>query len=372
MPKLPEPLTLTTAAAIVQWYAKTNEDPRPHLGCSEIGRECDRALWYNFRWATRKVFDPRIKRLFKTGQREEARFLEELKGIGAEVVTIDPATNKQVRFVGYKGHFSGSSDGIGRKLPEGPKTWAVIEMKTHGDKSFKELLKSGVEKSKPEHFVQMQMYMGFAQLPRALYLACNKNTDELYSEWIHFDKQIFDKQCERAAKIIDATEPPVGISTNPAWYQCKMCDHQLICQGEQVPAKSCRTCVHSTPVDDGAWNCGRYETIVSYQEQLSDECPSHLFIPSLINYATPTDGSDEFILYQDKESGLMFANVTEEFANTEQLDSAAILLTSKEVIAITRAVMADGDLQKIKKDAPDIRITQTIANPEIQDETIPF
>jgi hypothetical protein len=143
--KLPEPVhTHTTATAIVQWYEKKVDGPRPHLGASEIGKPCDRALWYSFRWVTKKNFPGRIKRLFDTGFREEVRFLEELRGIGAEVYDCDPDTKQQHRFSAIGGHFGGSCDAIGRGFPEAPKSWAIVEFKTHGAKSFKDLAAKGV------------------------------------------------------------------------------------------------------------------------------------------------------------------------------------------------------------------------------------
>ena len=43
---------------------------REHLGASLIGKSCERALWYDFHWATRSRHEGRILRLFETGQRE--------------------------------------------------------------------------------------------------------------------------------------------------------------------------------------------------------------------------------------------------------------------------------------------------------------
>jgi hypothetical protein len=72
MAKLPESLTTPpTVSAIYERYeARSGEWRREHLGGSQIGRECDRALWYGFRWATAPDFDGRLLRLFDTGHRE--------------------------------------------------------------------------------------------------------------------------------------------------------------------------------------------------------------------------------------------------------------------------------------------------------------
>jgi hypothetical protein len=45
---------------------------------SHIGTECERAIWYAFRWATRARHTGRLLRLFDTGNLAEARFVADL------------------------------------------------------------------------------------------------------------------------------------------------------------------------------------------------------------------------------------------------------------------------------------------------------
>lgn len=369
--KLPEAVhTHTTATAIIQWYDKKSDEPRPHLGASEIGKPCDRALWYGFHWATKKKFPGRIKRLFDTGFREEVRFLEELRGIGVEVYDRDPETKLQHRFSAVDGHFGGSCDAIGRGFPEAPKTWAIVEFKTHGAKSFKDLSSKGVEEAKPEHYAQMQIYMGLAELDRALYLSVNKDTDDLYSEWIHFDKNVFAALLLRAEKIIKADEPPAGISTDPSWYQCKFCDHQAVCHGEIAAAKSCRTCVHASPSTDAQWRCDKYERALSVAEQRIG-CRSHLVLPSLVGYAEAIDAGTDFIKYQHKDGGMIFANCTEDADRSEENMGTDIVAcyTSAEMEVAVRKIMSDEFHAEMKQAFPGSRI---VASRNIEEESVPF
>ena len=82
---------LKTVSAILEWHEKNRKSAhRPHLGGSQIGRECERALFYQFRWAWTPRFDGRMIRLFETGDLEEARFEKELRAIGAIVWAKDP------------------------------------------------------------------------------------------------------------------------------------------------------------------------------------------------------------------------------------------------------------------------------------------
>ena len=370
MPKIPDPIhDKSTSAAIIKWYEKTaDNNRRPHLGCSELGKECKRAVWYGFRWALTKQFEGRMLRLFLRGHREEELFMDELRAIGCEVYDRDPDTKQQHRFVGYKGHLQGSADAIGRGIPHGPKTWAIIECKTHGEKSFKDLIAKGVKTSKPEHYAQMMLYMGFSELERALYLAVNKNTDELYDEWVHFNQEEFDQYLAKAKDVIDSDTPPPGLSTDPSWYQCKMCDFSPICHTEQVPDKNCRTCVHASPIDEGQWLCADQNRNLSVAEQRIG-CRAHLYIPPLINYAEATDAGDGWIKYQDKSSGTIFANVTEDCDRSEEnmTNDITICLTSSEIKVASRSIVNDKLVADIKQEFPGSRIVGS-ENPE----EIPF
>lgn len=313
--KIPDSVhTRTTADAILKQYETQDQLPRPHLGASQIGSPCDRALWYGFRWASKKQFEGRMLRLFNTGHREETRFLEELKAIGAEVHDRDPDTSKQFQFTAHGGHFGGSCDAIARGLPEAPKSWAVCEFKTHSSKSFADLAKNGVEKSKPEHFCQMQVYMGLAEIDRALYLAVNKDTDELHSEWIHFDVEIFQALIERAERIITSPVPLEKLSSDPSWYQCKFCDHHASCHKGVVPKKNCRTCSFATPVMDGRWTCDLFKRDLSVADQRIG-CRSHLYIPHLVSFAQAIDTGKDFVAYQ--AGSIVFANVMEDADKSE-------------------------------------------------------
>lgn len=349
--KLPEPIhTHSTASAILKKYESQSQEQRPHLGASEIGKPCERAIWYGYRWSTAKKFEGRILRLFNTGHREETRFLEELKSIGAEVYDRDPETGKQHSFSAFGGHFAGSCDAIARGLPEAPKTWAVVEFKTHSSKSFKELSEKGVEQAKPEHFVQMQIYMGLAELDRALYLAVNKDTDELYSEWIKFDKDCFDYHIAKADRIIRSITEPQKLSNEPSWYQCKFCDHQAVCHRGHVPLKSCRTCTFATPKEDGTWHCDYFKRTLSVADQRHG-CRSHLFIPNLVSFAEPIDTGNGWVAYQDKKTKVVFANVTEDCDRGEDnMPSTSIIAcyTSKELQNASSEIISDNLVNELK------------------------
>ena len=144
MADLPEPPTPTLSAIYASFEARQGDGFRDHLGASLIGKSCARALWYDFRWATPARHTGRILRLFETGQLEEARLVRDLRATGATVLEVDPETGRQFRVEAHGGHFGGSLDAVALGLLEAPKTWHVVEFKTHSAKSFAELVGKGV------------------------------------------------------------------------------------------------------------------------------------------------------------------------------------------------------------------------------------
>ena len=171
MAELPTLSSPTRDAIFAAYEAQASSGFRAHLGASLIGKECERALWFDFRWTTVHRHPGRLLRLFETGQLEEARLVRNLRSIGATVLEVDPETGRQIRVQAHGGHFGGSLDGIALGLPEAPKTWHVLEFKTHSAKSFNDLAAKGVRGSKPQHFAQMQTYMHLTGLTRAMYVA---------------------------------------------------------------------------------------------------------------------------------------------------------------------------------------------------------
>ena len=284
MAQVPEPVH-TTVAQIYQAYeddADADDGNRPHLGASLIGHQCERYLWNVFRWVDAKKFPGRLLRLFETGQLEEQRMARNLRRIGVELHTETP-DGKQWRVSDLGGHFAGSMDGAGRGFPEAPKTWAVWECKTSNTKGFKELHDKGLQKAKPQHYAQVTCYMGYTGMDRALYTCVCKETDEIFTEWVHFDAVEFAKLKARAERVINANEPPLKCSNDPSWFVCKMCDFHEHCHGEAAPAVNCRTCAHSTPEMDGdaRWSCAHHQFYMTIDNQRTG-CDQHRYIPILL------------------------------------------------------------------------------------------
>lgn len=298
MVKLPPALTPTVDAIFAAYEEARGDGFREHLGASLIGKSCERALWFDFRWVTLSRHEGRILRLFETGQREEERLVRNLRATGATVLEVDPATGRQFRVEAHGGHLGGSLDGIAIGLREAPKTWHVLEFKTHSAKSFAQLVSKGVAASKPQHVAQMQIYMHLMGLTRAFYLAVCKDTDALYAERVEADPAEAERLLAKASRIIDAARPPSRISDDPAWFECRMCSHNAVCHLGERAAVNCRTCLHSTPVE-GGWHCARHDRMLGSTEQRLG-CGKHLFIPDLVA-GEVTDAGQDFVAYCMKD-----------------------------------------------------------------------
>jgi hypothetical protein len=237
------------------YRSEPEEGFRSHLGASLLGGKCARALWYGFRWYTKAKFGGRTLRLFNRGHLEEARFIAMLLTIGCTVYQQD-ANGNQFRISELGGHLGGSGDGVAIGVPDVPAGQpCLLEFKTHGDTSFKKLKKEGMRSAKFEHYVQMNAYMRKMGIPVGLYMAVNKNDDELYAEIVPMESALADEMLDRGRKVIMMREAPAKLNNSPGWFDCQWCDHKPVCHLSHPPERNCRTCKHSYAYEDGTWRC---------------------------------------------------------------------------------------------------------------------
>ena len=335
---------LPTKSATVQaieayWKQRGSSEPqRNYLGASSIGKDCARSLWYEFRKCVKPEFSGRLYRLFDRGHKEEFRFVEELRGIGCEVHEFD-ADGNQFEVIACDGHFKGHTDGAALGVPEAPKTWHLLEMKTSSASQFKKVEKEGCEIAKPQHYAQMQVYMHLTGLKRALYMVVNKDTDELYTERLRYDSKRAQSYIDKAQSIINTSTPPARVSEREDSWACKFCDAKALCHGTgetAVPVAQihCRNCAHSTPIEDGKWKCDLF------QSEANKVCDSHVFLPGLINFAEPTDS----FANKDESTAVEFTSADGSTVwhhgndgDAGQFNSHMLMTTPKELIELPNA-----------------------------------
>lgn len=247
-----------------------DDELRKHLGASVIGKPCARQAWYSFRWTFKENHTPRMRRLFNRGHREEERFIAYLRGAGWTVWEADPHTGKQFRISDWNGHFGGSLDGIAWHPDFG---YFLAEFKTHNAKSFAKLKTEGVRKAKPEHFVQMSTYGAYRRLQYAIYMAVNKDDDDLHIEVVELDERLAKEIMNKAGDIITTQIPPKKLNNSETYFDCKYCAAKGICHGSDPYLKNCRSCEFASPHDNKTWLCAKFGIIP--EEVIPKGCGYH-------------------------------------------------------------------------------------------------
>lgn len=259
---------------------------RNHLGASIIGDKCPAKLWFMFRWAQKQSFATKHAthgqkmRLFQRGHREEPAIKEVLRKAG---FTFETPPTDESGFPGQfkmnkhvSGHFGGSIDDIGR-LPEkfNLDERILFEYKTSNTTEFRKLKKDGVKFHRPTHWAQMCTYGADLEIKYALYIAVDKNTDEVYFEFLELNWDLGQDMINKAEAIITSQERPGQIAMSPAHLYCKnMCSFTDVCHNGQAVDKNCRSCKFATPHENGQWFCHKWNNVIP-NDVIPEGCLSH-------------------------------------------------------------------------------------------------
>lgn len=311
IPSLPDRDPLLEAID-AEMERRADTEPRSYLGASAIGHACERKLWLDFHWASKRSIPAKGLRAIDDGHRGEEVIAERIRMVpGVKLVThVD---GKQIGFHDIGGHFRGNADGIIEGLPQAPATRHVWECKIANEKKFEKLRalkaqigeKQALRKWDPIYYAQAQIYMHYLGCARHYLTVGSPGARDLVSCRTDYDAVDALRLIEKARRVIDATQPPARISEDPSWYECKFCDHHQICHGQpsgNIPTSArinCRTCLHSTPVS-GGWECARGADIDLYQRS---GCSQHLLIPALVA-GEQIDASETWVEYRLRDGSI--------------------------------------------------------------------
>ncbi|QWY83609.1 putative exonuclease RecB type protein [Rhizobium phage RHph_X2_26] len=306
LPPKPHKITLLIYAAYAAAQKKFDGYGIP-VGGANV--ECDRQLWYAFRWASEQPdIEGRMLRLFDTGNKEEERLIADLARIGVKV------HGQQDRMLMVSGHVRGKIDGRANNVPDHPDEEMLCEFKSSNAKNMRKLMREKVQLAKPEHYGQCQLGMHAFGYKRCLYFASCKDTDELYAEIVEYDVYFATSLLAKLERIVLRPTPPGRAFTkSEARYKCGYCKHKAICWEDDAPRRHCRTCLHARPVvadgvNDARWECGRFDKVLSFKDQAAG-CANHLYIPALIpGDIVSEDRDNEAITYRIWESGELWTN----------------------------------------------------------------
>jgi hypothetical protein len=306
--------TLAALDAVIE--AASSEAPRPYLGASQIGEPCSRKLWYGFRWVLRRAISASGLRRINDGHRGEQVLIEMLRQVpGVSLWTEDPAQpGEQIGFVLLGGHFRGHLDGVIEGLYQASKTPHVWEAKVCNETKVRKLEKLKEEKGEKEaleawdetYFAQAQIYMYALKLTRHYLTVATPGVRDIISCRTDYQPTKAKTYLQKARDVISANRPPLRISEDSGWYQCKRCDFHALCHGLKLPVVNCRTCAHATAHLDEAqpWTCDLHRRVIDIEEQRQG-CLCHAFHPDLIR-SCDAIGADKVtgaITYRCKDSG---------------------------------------------------------------------
>lgn len=287
MVALPEFVCPTLAAADRAFEGAQERRRRGHLGMSQIGGACERAIWYSFRWAARPDFDAATLKRFEDGHASEAVAVRRLKAVpGIEVHEVDER-GEQFGFKDFGGHFSGSCDGAALGILQAPKTWHILEIKASEkwqelDKARRKVgEKHALAEWNATYYAQAVLYMHYAGLDRH-YLVCVSPGARRWTA-VRTDADPVHAQVLRAKaeRIIFSDQAPARIG-GPDYFQCRFCDFAAVCHGARVSAeRNCRTCLSVEAGRDGEWRCTKFGHTLSKEDQAAG-CEQHRFLPDLV------------------------------------------------------------------------------------------
>lgn len=236
---MPDP-TLEAADRALEARAAT-QPRRAYLGMSSIGHPCSRKLWYDLNNPNPRPHDAATLKRFADGHASEAVMAERLRLVpGLTLETEDPNGN-QWGFSDHGGRFRGHMDGAILGLLQAPKTWHVWEHKCVGEKKQAELVKLKAEKGEKAalkawdevYYAQACLYMHYSGMERHYLTCATPGTRTVVSVRTEHDPIHAAQLIEKAERILNARVPLAKISDDPAWWQCRLCDHAATCHGGQ-------------------------------------------------------------------------------------------------------------------------------------------
>lgn len=211
----------TLTKRIEKYQEKIEDDVRHYIGASSIGSDCLRQIWYQWKGVKAEAVPTKLRRTWAIGKRLEGLVLDWLEGSGLTIVRLWwDLKSSNVPF------FEGHVDSVWTKKGD---PFAIIEVKTAKDASFKIFVKKGVKVWNPQYYAQIQSYMGMSGIHSTYILVLNKDNSDLSDELVKFDKEFYEKLEAKALMVSTAVVPPPRVHGSPLWYQCKMCKFNKTC-----------------------------------------------------------------------------------------------------------------------------------------------
>ena len=213
-----------------------NSAKRNYIGASRLGVECERALQYETQNTKKNYdFEPKTLMIFETGNSfEELAHKWLLKG-GFDIENKDE-DGKQFGFSLFGGKVSGHCDGIVRGGPGGFEYPMLWECKSMNEKNFNLAKEDGIKKFSEVYYVQVQLYMKYFKLKRCMFTCVNKNTSEMYHDFIDLDVGVAEETLDKITRIFETIskgEMSPRKYHDKTFFKCKFCAWRDTCWVEK-------------------------------------------------------------------------------------------------------------------------------------------
>ena len=196
---------LGLTSLIQEGLERKNSPPRAGVFYpSTLGNKCDRYMYmaYNGMLLWNDI-PPRIQRIFDVGGAFEERFEKYLNNVKLlvdrelAIKTENPPISGRIDFIVF---------------PDDP---VPVELKTIKQEEYKKL-----RGPKPEHLLQLQLYLNMGNYKHGYVLYENKNTQDWKCFKLERDELLWDSIVERCVQVMKMTEAPEKCTGN-RWCDCK-------------------------------------------------------------------------------------------------------------------------------------------------------
>lgn len=203
---------------------KQNETERGYLGFSEIGNPCLRYLWIKYHYPQLKEpMSEKQAAIFENGHWVERKLIQQMRDSGIII------TGQQKEASYFDGQFKGHIEGFFENHPEYGKI--PFEIKGLNQTSFKELVKKEAKAKFYNYYVQAQINMYSHEFDKLVFIAENKNNQDLYEEVVLLDTDCVQETLNKAERVLFGPIPQM-LSSRRDWWQCCSCqfNHDEACR----------------------------------------------------------------------------------------------------------------------------------------------
>ena len=209
---------------------------RTYLGASSLGDSCSRKIQYRYMGTPideGRNFNAQTLRIFQFGHEIEFSMAGWLRQAGFDL-RVEDKNGEQFGFSIAEGEIKGHIDGVICSGPLDTSYPMLWECKSANDRKFKEFQIKGVTIANPVYAAQVALYQAYMKLTDnpCLFTVLNKNTSEIYYEFIPFNKALAQEVSDKAVSILEATkanEMLPRMAQSRDYFACKYCEFQDSC-----------------------------------------------------------------------------------------------------------------------------------------------